>query len=75
MVDRRRKLHREMAAAHEDWPAIPQASVVEQMSLRRAPLAAFAPRHPAAAAFQRLWAEVERRLLDQEKLGRTVAAS
>ncbi|HZV08226.1 MAG TPA: AAA family ATPase, partial [Novosphingobium sp.] len=31
MVDRRKGLHREMLAAHADWPAIPQASVVEQM--------------------------------------------
>jgi hypothetical protein len=74
MVDGRRKLHREMLAAHADWPAIPQASAVEQMSLRRAPLAAFAPHHVAAAAFQRLWAAVERRLLDQETQGRAAAA-
>lgn len=59
MVDMRRKLHREMAAAHPDWPVIPYASAVELMSTQRAPLAAFAPRHPAARAFAELWADVE----------------
>jgi cellulose biosynthesis protein BcsQ len=63
MVDARRKLHREMVAAYPDLTVIPQASVVEQMSVRREPLAAFAPRHPATQAFKALWAEVEQRLL------------
>jgi cellulose biosynthesis protein BcsQ len=67
MVDGRRKLHREMLAAHPDWPAIPQASAVEQMSVRRAPVGEFASRHPAAAAFKALWAEVETRLVEREQ--------
>jgi cellulose biosynthesis protein BcsQ len=75
MVDGRRKLHREMLVAHADWPAIPNASVVEQMSLRRAPLAVFAASHAAAGSFQRLWAEVEGRLLGQEKHGWTAASA
>lgn len=66
MVDMRRKLHREMVAAHPDWPVIPYASVVEQMATERAPLAAFASRRPAARAFAQLWAEVEERLLAVE---------
>lgn len=64
MVDVRRKLHREMVAAHPDWLVIPQASVVERMSVERAPVAAFAPRHPAARAFADLWAQVEGCLLE-----------
>jgi len=73
MFDARRKLHREMAAAHPDWPVIPQSSVIERMSVARAPVAVFAPRHPAAAAFRRLWGEVERRLSEIERSGRAAA--
>jgi len=62
MVDRRRKLHREMVATHPDWHVIPYASEVERMSIERAPLGAFSPRHPAARAFAEIWAEVEERL-------------
>jgi cellulose biosynthesis protein BcsQ len=71
MIDGRRKLHREMVAAHPDWPAIPQASIVEQMSVRRTPLGVFARRHPAMAAFDHVWADVEGRLIDRERRGRS----
>ena len=63
MLDRRRKLHREVLA---DLPvsrkrmsstAIPAASAVEQMAVRRSPLVEFAPRSPAALAFVQLWRE------------------
>lgn len=67
MLDGRRKLHREMIAAQPDWPAIPQASVVERMSVVQAPVAAFAPRAPATAAFRDLWAAVEARLLTADR--------
>lgn len=60
MVDRRRKLHGDAVDGEPGWPAIPMASVVEQMGLRRAPLGAFAPRSPAAEAFAGLWRAVER---------------
>jgi chromosome partitioning protein len=66
MVDMRKRLHREAAAANPDWRAIPQASVVERMSVARAPLATFAAHHPANLAFASLWADVECRLLDLE---------
>jgi cellulose biosynthesis protein BcsQ len=66
MVDRRKRLHREVAAAHPDWHVIPQASVIERMSVVRAPVGAFAPGHPAAATFADLWADIECRLLDIE---------
>lgn len=62
MVDRRRKLHGEALAAHPDWPAIPMASVIETMTVRRRPLGTFAPRSPAAQAFATLWQAIERRL-------------
>ena len=66
MLDRRRKLHRdilaELPAATEQMSsvAIPSASAVEQMAVRRAPLLSFAPRSPASVAFQQLWEETER---------------
>lgn len=59
MVDRRRKLHGDAVDAAPGWPAIPMASTVEQMGIRRAPIGAFAPRSPAAAAFAVLWRAVE----------------
>lgn len=62
MVDRRRKLHAEALAAQPDWPVIPMASIIETMTVRRAPLAAFAPRSPGAQAFAELWQAIERRL-------------
>jgi chromosome partitioning protein len=66
MLDRRRKLHRdiltELPAERKQMNtvAIPAASAVEQMAVRRAPLPEFAPRSPAAVAFQQLWDETER---------------
>jgi len=66
MLDLRRKLHREMVAAHPDWLVIPQASAIERMSVERAPVATFAPRHPAARAFADLWAQVEGCLVEME---------
>ena len=65
MVDRRRNLHKEILAtlpAERDQVstvAIPSASAVEQMAVRRAPLMVFAPRSPAALAFQQLWDEID----------------
>ena len=73
MIDSRRKLHREMVAAHPDWTAIPQASVVEQMSVVRAPVVVIAPKHPATAAFRELWGMVERRMLERDGASRAAA--
>ncbi len=64
MLDRRRTLHREilrtLPTERSDMStvAIPSASAVEQMAVRRAPLPAYAPRSPAAIAFEQLWREV-----------------
>jgi cellulose biosynthesis protein BcsQ len=64
MVDRRRSLHREIVsslpAQYErlSATAVPIASNVEQMAVRRQPVTFFAPRSPAGLAFTQLWAEV-----------------
>jgi chromosome partitioning protein len=64
MVDSRRRLHRETVAELPGQRdrlssiAVPSASAVEQMAVRRAPVAAFASHSPAARSFARLWAEV-----------------
>jgi cellulose biosynthesis protein BcsQ len=68
MVDRRKKLHREVVEQlHQDRPtmlraSIPSASVVERMGVERAPVNVFAPRTKAAAAYRDLWDEVQGRL-------------
>ncbi|OYY91093.1 MAG: chromosome partitioning protein ParA [Sphingomonas sp. 28-66-16] len=64
MVDRRRKLHAEALAKHPDWPVIPMASIVESMSVQRAPVGTFAPRSIAGRAFAQLWQAIERRLAE-----------
>jgi cellulose biosynthesis protein BcsQ len=64
MVDRRKKLHREItqtplpertvvAAA-----AIPYLSMIENMSAERSPVTVYAPRSLAARAYRSLWSEV-----------------
>ena len=64
MVDRRKKLHRELAASLPatlpavSATAIPSASVVELMGVRRAPVVATLPSSPAAKAYVALWEQV-----------------
>jgi len=63
MYDQRRKLHRwvrENAAAN--WPVIPQSSHVEQVAVRREPIAAFANWSPASKGFEQLHAALESKL-------------
>ena len=68
MVDRRRSLHEQVIAeARNRFPSIlacevPYWSEIERMSVRRAPLPAFAPRSPAAEIYVALWKEIEARL-------------
>lgn len=63
MVDRRKKLHRELAAAAADeFPGmlqttIPYTSQIERMGIQRAPVEVFAPRSLAARSYRDLWAE------------------
>jgi chromosome partitioning protein len=62
MVDRRRSLHREALENNADWPVIPMASAVEQMTVRREPVGAFAAGTAAGRAFSDLWTGIERKL-------------
>jgi cellulose biosynthesis protein BcsQ len=67
MVDRRKKLHREitekLAAQGYDVAStvIPALSVIEVMSVERAPVAVYAPASAAAKAYRGLWAELRGR--------------
>ncbi|MGH3252854.1 MAG: ParA family protein [Trebonia sp.] len=64
MVDRRKKLHREITEklASERYEvartAIPALSVIETMSVERAPVMVFASASAAAKAYRALWAEL-----------------
>ena len=64
MVDRRKKLHREITEkliadrAELAVTAIPALSLIETMSVERAPLGVFAPASAAAKAYRALWAEI-----------------
>jgi chromosome partitioning protein len=68
MLDRRKRLQRDIVAhLLADIPgflptAIPNASVVEQMGIERAPVAVLAPSSTAATAFRKLWADIARRV-------------
>jgi cellulose biosynthesis protein BcsQ len=67
MVDRRKRLHREIAArlpaSRPDIAAtvIPSMTLIEQMAVRRAPVPAFAPRSAAAQLYGQLWGELRER--------------
>jgi cellulose biosynthesis protein BcsQ len=64
MVDRRKRLHREiiekLTAERADVAvaAVPALSLIEQMAVRRAPLPAYAPRSQASRCYERLWQEL-----------------
>lgn len=67
MVDRRKSLHLSIvseAAGNADMlkTGIPYATEVEQMGLRREPLALFAGRSAASQAYDELWREIRGRL-------------
>jgi cellulose biosynthesis protein BcsQ len=67
MVDRRKKLHREITErltaerAEVAQTTIPALSVIETMSVERAPVAVFAPASAAAKAYRSLWTELSAR--------------
>lgn len=69
MVDRRKRMHQEIAASDPDARAqvlqsqIPYASDVEKMGNLRAPLTSFAPHSPAARSYAALWQEVKDKIL------------
>ncbi|HTZ92410.1 MAG TPA: ParA family protein [Streptosporangiaceae bacterium] len=67
MIDRRKRLHTQIAA---DLPAqrpdfaataIPALSLIEQMAVKRAPVSAFSPRSLAARQYSQLWQEARDR--------------
>jgi chromosome partitioning protein len=67
MIDRRKRLHLQIA---EELPkerpefaaaVIPALSVIERMSVERAPVTAFSPRSQAARAYTELWQEAKER--------------
>lgn len=68
MVDRRKSLHAEIVAeARQRFPMVLEAEIpywsdIERMTVRRAPLPAYAPRSPAARLYDGLWREVAARL-------------
>ena len=65
MVDRRKKLHQDITKnltterAGVAATPIPALSMIERMSVERAPVTAFAPRSVAARAYRDLWSEVQ----------------
>jgi chromosome partitioning protein len=67
MVDRRKTLHRDITEhLGTERPevaatAIPALSVIEKMSVERAPVTVFAPRSSAARAYRSLWTEIRSR--------------
>jgi chromosome partitioning protein len=67
MVDRRKKLHKEITENLSSErksvaaTAIPALSVIERMSVERTPVTVFAPRSSAARAYRSLWSEVRSR--------------
>jgi chromosome partitioning protein len=64
MVDRRKKLHQEITSALSSQQpvvsptVIPALSLIERMSVERAPVTAFAPRSQAARAYRELWGQL-----------------
>jgi len=73
MVDRRRSLHQDvMASTREQFPEmlateVPYWSEIERMSIRRAPIPAFAPGSAAAQIYAALWAEVAARMREKRR--------
>jgi hypothetical protein len=70
MVDRRKALHRRICEWAVQYPEfflpaqVPYASVIEQMSVCRMPLATVVPEDAATTAFDTLWCNVEARLAE-----------
>jgi cellulose biosynthesis protein BcsQ len=68
MVDRRKSLHRDLIESTRlRFPQILTAEVpywsdIERMSVRRAPLSAYAPKSEAAQAYAALWAQIHERM-------------
>src|SRR5271170_7303095 len=72
MVDRRKSLHHEIiASTREQFPTIlatevPYSSDIERMTLRRAPLPAYAPKSAVAQIYAMLWAQISERMREAQ---------
>ncbi|MDE0299242.1 MAG: ParA family protein [Candidatus Poribacteria bacterium] len=70
LVDRRKKMHKElMATISREFKgilhnSIPSLSNIERMGIEREPVQAFAPTSVAAKSYRKLWQEVDETLLD-----------
>lgn len=66
MVDRRKKLHRELSRPPESLnflgTSVPYSSAVERMSVERAPLVALSRASAPTRAYRELWAEIAERV-------------
>jgi cellulose biosynthesis protein BcsQ len=80
MVDRRKSLHSEViAGTREQFPElltteVPYWSDIERMSVRRAPLPAYAPQSPAGQIYTALWEEIKARIGQVPAIGATPAS-
>jgi len=69
MVDRRKKMHRElmeMAAKQFNGALgslIPLLSQIERMGIERKPVAEFSPGSPASKAYENLWSKIQETIL------------
>jgi cellulose biosynthesis protein BcsQ len=79
MVDRRKRLHKETTAKlRKRFPLIlstevPYGSEFERITLRRAPIEAYAPRSAAAEVYRALWREIDARLEGSHAVNRVHA--
>ena len=70
MVDRRKKLHREVVdSLKKDYPdlldtQIPYASDIERMGLHRSPVFQYSSNSRSSTAFRRLWSELKDRMVN-----------
>ena len=68
MVQRQKKLHREsikrISKQYKNVLAneIPFSSDIEKMGVHRAPVASYAPRRPAAVAYNELWRTIDKKI-------------
>ena len=74
MVDRRKKMHRDIIATVSKayggvlQSFIPYLALIEKMGIFRAPVAEFSPDSVASRSYQNLWDKVQKNVLSQSKL-------
>jgi cellulose biosynthesis protein BcsQ len=74
MVDRHKKMHRElMLSVSKDYKSVLQSFVpylaqIEKMGIYRAPVSVFAPRSVASKSYQNLWDKVQNNILSSHYL-------